>query len=298
MSQPSRTPLADEAIRFVIITGLSGAGKSYAIKCLEDLGYFCVDNLPTTLIPTFAELCAHSSRGIRKIALGIDVREGEYLAHILETLQELRGKGHVAEVLFLEAGDEALVRRYHESRRRHPLAGEGSVLDGIRAERKTLAHLREAADRIIDTSGLTVHQLKDQVVESYGSRDKRGALTVSLISFGFKHGIPYDADLVFDVRFLPNPHFVDALRPLDGRDAPVRDFVLSHDESRQLLARLEDLVRFLLPLYQREGKAYLTVALGCTGGRHRSVTLVESLRDFLGGLGLVPIVRHRDLDRE
>ena len=298
MSQPPRPLLAGEAIRFVIITGVSGAGKSYAIKCLEDLGYFCVDNLPTTLIPTFAELCAHSSRAMRKFALGIDVREGEYLAHILETLQELRGTGHVAEILLLESSDEALVRRYHETRRRHPLAAEGSVLDSIRAERKALAHLREAADRVIDTSGLTVHQLKDQIVELYGGQDKRGALTVSLISFGFKHGIPYDADLVFDVRFLPNPHFVDTLRPLDGRDAPVREFVLSHDESRQLLARLEDLLRFLLPLYQREGKAYLTVALGCTGGRHRSITLVEALSDVLRSLGVSPIVRHRDIDRE
>jgi RNase adapter protein RapZ len=298
MSTAPRPSAGQDRIRFVIVTGLSGAGKSYAIKCLEDLGYFCVDNLPTTLIPTFAELCAHSDRGIRKIALGIDVREGEYLAHILETLQELRANGHVAEVLFLEASEETLVRRYHESRRRHPLAGEGGVLDGIRAEHKTLAHLREAADRIIDTSGLTVHQLKEQMVESYGAPGTRDALTVSLISFGYKHGIPYDADLVFDVRFLPNPHFVDALRPLDGRDAPVKEFVLAADESRQLLARLEDLVRFLLPLYQREGKAYLTIAVGCTGGRHRSVTLVEALRSVLQGLGFEPLVRHRDLDRE
>lgn len=298
MSTAPRAPAAEDRIRFVIVTGLSGAGKSYAIKCLEDLGYFCVDNLPTTLIPTFAELCAHSDRAIRKIALGIDVREGEYLAHILETLQELRANGHVADVLFLEASEETLVRRYHESRRRHPLAGEGSVVDGIRAERKALAHLREAADRILDTSGLTVHQLKEQLVESYGAPGKRDALTVSLISFGYKHGIPYDADLVFDVRFLPNPHFVDALRPLDGRDAPVKDFVLAGDESRQLLVRLEDLVRFLLPLYQREGKAYLTIAIGCTGGRHRSVTLVEALRSVLQGLGFEPLVRHRDLDRE
>jgi len=291
-------PMPGAAIGFVIITGLSGAGKSYAIKCFEDLGYFCVDNLPTTLIPTFAELCAQSSRPIRKIALGVDVREGEYLAHFVDTLQALRARGHRVEVLFLEAGDEALVRRYHESRRRHPLAGEGSVLDGIRAERRALAHLREAADRIIDSSGLTVHQLKDRLVETYGVQEPRSSLTVSLLSFGFKYGLPFDADLVFDVRFLPNPHFVDDLRPLDGRDAPVAKFVLSHGESRELLTRLEDLLRFLLPLYQREGKAYLTVALGCTGGRHRSVTVVEALRAFLETMGVSPIVRHRDLDRE
>ena len=290
--------MAPPAISFVIITGLSGAGKSYAIKCFEDMGYFCVDNLPTTLIPTFAELCAQSSRQIQKIALGVDVREGEYLEHFVEALQALRARGHRVEVLFLESGDEALVRRYNETRRRHPLAGEGSVLDGIRAERHALAHLREVAGRIIDTSGLTVHQFKDRLIEAYAAQEARDALTVSLVSFGFKYGVPYDADLVFDVRFLPNPHFVDGLRSLDGRDAPAAKFVLSHEDSREFLARLKDLLRFLLPLYQREGKAYLTVAIGCTGGRHRSVTLVEALRAFLEEMGLQPIVRHRDLDRE
>jgi UPF0042 nucleotide-binding protein len=287
-----------EPIRFVIITGLSGAGKSYAIKCLEDLGYFCVDNLPTTLIPTFAELCANSSRGIQAIALGVDVREGEYLVNMVETIQELRSRGHQVDVLFLEASDETLVRRYHETRRRHPLAGEGSVLDGIRAERTALAHLREIANRVIDTTSLTVHQLKDQMVHSYGPQAAKGGLTVSLVSFGFKHGVPYDADLVFDVRFLPNPHFVERLRALDGRDPAVEEFVMSFSESRELLSRLEGLLKFLLPLYEREGKAYLTVAIGCTGGRHRSVMLVEALSSFLTGLGLSPIVRHRDLDRE
>jgi RNase adapter protein RapZ len=291
-------PVAVPALRFVIITGLSGAGRSFAIKCLEDLGYFCVDNLPTTLIPTFAELCAHSSRDMRLIALGVDIREGEYLAHLMETLAELRSKGHKPEVLFLEAADETLVRRYQETRRRHPLAGDGAVLEGIRAERRALANLRESADRIIDTSGLSVHQLKERLVEGYGPQGVRDALTVSLMSFGFKHGAPYDADLVFDVRFLPNPHFVDRLKRLDGRDAAVDEFVMSFDESRQLLAKIADLLRFLLPLYRREGKAYLTVALGCTGGRHRSVTLVERLRRFLEGMDLVPVVRHRDIDRE
>jgi UPF0042 nucleotide-binding protein len=173
------------APRFVIITGMSGAGRSYAIKCLEDLGYFCVDNLPTTLIPTFAELCEHSSRDIRMIALGVDIREGEYLAHLMETLDKLRAQGHKPEVLFLEAGEETLVRRYQETRRRHPLAGEGSVLEGIRAERRALAHLRGVADRILDTTGLSVHQLKDRLVEAYGPHGSRDGLTVSLMSFGF-----------------------------------------------------------------------------------------------------------------
>jgi RNase adapter protein RapZ len=291
-------PAVLPALRFVIITGLSGAGRSFAIKCLEDLGYFCVDNLPTTLIPTFAELCTHSSRDMRLIALGVDIREGEYLSHLMETLAELRVQGHKPEVLFLEAADETLVRRYQETRRRHPLAGDGSVLEGIRAERKALAHLRESADRIIDTSGLSVHQLKERLIEGYGPQGTRDELTVSLMSFGFKHGAPYDADLVFDVRFLPNPHFVDRLKRLDGRDSAVEEFVMSFEESRTLLAKIEDLLRFLLPLYRREGKAYLTVALGCTGGRHRSVTLVELLRRSLEGAGAAPVVRHRDIDRE
>jgi RNase adapter protein RapZ len=232
------------------------------------------------------------------IALGVDIREGEYLAHLLETLAELRAQGHKPEVLFLEAADETLVRRYQETRRRHPLAGEGSVLEGIRAERLTLSNLRESADRIIDTTGLSVHQLKERLIEGYGTQRTRDALTVSLMSFGFKHGAPYDADLVFDVRFLPNPHFVDSLKRLDGRDSEVEKFVMSFEESRTLLTKIEDLLQFLLPLYQREGKAYLTVALGCTGGRHRSVTLVELLRRSLEGMGLSPVVRHRDLDRE
>ena len=284
-------------VGIVVITGLSGAGKSYALKSFEDLGFFCVDNLPTTLIPTFAELCSQSSRAIRKIALGVDVREGEYLDHFLETLHTLRDTGHRVEVLFLEAADEVLVRRYHESRRRHPLAGEGNVLDGIRAERRALAHLREAADRILDTSALTVHELRARLVESYGVEDAGDTLRVSLVSFGYKFGIPYDADLVFDVRFLPNPHFVEALRPFDGRDAPVAGYVFAQKECRELQDRLEDFLRFLLPLYQREGKTYLTVAIGCTGGRHRSVALVEWLRDLVSGLGFTPIVRHRDLER-
>lgn len=288
----------NQPLRFVIITGFSGAGKSYAIKCFEDMGYFCVDNLPTTLIPTFADLCAQSVREIRRIALGVDVREGEYLVHLVEILQELRAKGHPTEVLFLEAGDETLVRRYHESRRRHPLAGNGNILDGIRAERTATAELREIADRIIDTSQLTVHQLKELLVETYGREGVRPMLSVALVSFGYKHGLPYDADLVFDVRFLPNPHFVEKLKSLDGRDPAVREFVLGHPETQQFLERLRELFRFLLPFYQREGKAYLTVAIGCTGGRHRSVALVEELRGFFEGLGFPPNVTHRDLYRE
>ncbi|HEY3065052.1 MAG TPA: RNase adapter RapZ [Methylomirabilota bacterium] len=287
-----------ESVTFVVITGLSGAGKSYAIKCFEDMGFFCVDNLPTTLIPTFADLVTRTGHTAQRVALGVDVREGEYLPHLLEAMQELKRRGHAVEVLFLEASEEALVRRFHETRRRHPLGGEGNVLDAIRAEKKEMAHTREVADRIIDTSALTVHQLKALLIELYVTPKERRGLATSLVSFGFKHGIPFDADLVFDVRFLPNPHFVDGLRALDGRDRRVRDFVFDSGPSRELLERLQDLLRFVLPWYEREGKAYLTIAVGCTGGRHRSVALVEELRKFLDGLGFAPTVVHRDLDRE
>jgi len=285
-------------LSFVVITGLSGAGKSFAIKCFEDMGFFCVDNLPTTLIPTFADLIMRSEQPIHRVALGVDVREGAYLSRLLDIIRELRTRGHAVEVLFLEASEEALVRRYHETRRRHPLAGDGNALDGIRAERKALSDLREVADRIVDTSALTVHQLKDRLVELYVAPKARPGLAPSLVSFGFKHGVPLDADLVFDVRFLPNPHFVDALRALDGRDERVRTFVLNHPESKELLRRLEDFLRFVLPCYEREGKAYLTVAIGCTGGHHRSVTIAEELKRFLSGIGYAPTVVHRDLQRE
>ena len=286
------------SITFVVLTGMSGAGKSFAIKCLEDMGFFCVDNLPTTLIPTFADLVARSQHTPPRVALGVDVRAGEYLTHLIEAIEALRARDHQVEVLFLEASDETLVRRYHETRRRHPLAGEGQVLDGIRAERRALADLREIADRIIDTSGLNVHQFKDQLVGLYGAPGARTGLAPALISFGFKHGIPIDADLVFDVRFLPNPHFVPGLRPLDGRDPRVSEFIFKHEESRELLRRVQHLLDFLLPAYQREGKAYLTIAVGCTGGRHRSVSVVEELRRWLEERGLPPSVVHRDIDRE
>ena len=288
-------PAGGERLRLIVITGLSGAGKSWTIKCFEDMGYYCVDNLPTTLIPTFAELCAHSTRRIARIALGVDIREREYLHSVVEVLGELRGAGYLTEVLFLEASEEALVRRYHETRRRHPLAS-GSLLDGIREERTLLANLRELADRVIDTSRITVHELRQRLIESYGEASSPG-LSVNLLSFGYKFGVPYEADLVFDCRFLPNPFFVEALKAQDGRTAAVRQFVVGQPEGRELITRLRDLLTYLLPHYQKEGKAYLTVAVGCTGGRHRSVALVEELRGFVETHGVSVAVTHRDVDR-
>jgi RNase adapter protein RapZ len=288
-------PEGSEGLRLIIITGLSGAGKSWAIKCFEDMGYYCVDNLPTTLIPTFAELCAHSTRRIGRIALGVDIREREYLHSVVEVLGELRGAGYLTEVLFLEASEEALVRRYHETRRRHPVSS-GSLLDGIREERKLLTNLRELADRVIDTSRITVHELRQRLVEIYGEAATLG-LSVNLLSFGYKFGVPYEADLVFDCRFLPNPFFVDALKAQDGRAAAVRQFVIEQPEGRELITRIREFLGYLLPRYQKEGKAYLTVAIGCTGGRHRSVALVEELRGFVETNGVPVNVTHRDVDR-
>ncbi len=285
-----------ERLRLVIITGLSGAGKSYAIKCFEDMGYYCVDNLPTTLIPTFVELCAHSTRRIERIALGVDIREREYLHSVVDVLGQLRAAGHATGVLFLEASEEALVRRYHETRRRHPVSG--TLLDGIRAERQLLANLRELADRVIDTSHITVHQLKGQLAELYGEASAPAGLTVNLVSFGYKYGVPYDADLVFDCRFLPNPFFVADLKDQDGRAPGVRQFVFGHAEGREFAARVRDFLSYLLPRYQQEGKAYLTVAVGCTGGRHRSVAMVEELRGPIEARGVPVTVTHRDVERE
>ena len=290
-----REPETGERLRLIIITGLSGAGKSWAIKCFEDLGYYCVDNLPTTLIPTFAELCVHSTRRITRIALGVDIREREYLHSVVEVLSELRGAGYLTEVLFLEASEEALVRRYHETRRRHPVSS-GSLLDGIREERKLLANLRELADRVIDTSRITVHELRQRLVELYGEAAPPG-LSVNLLSFGYKFGVPYEADLVFDCRFLPNPFFVEGLKAQDGRALAVRQFVVEQPEGRELITRLRDLLAYLLPRYEKEGKAYLTVAVGCTGGRHRSVALVEELQGFVEDQGIPVTVTHRDVDR-
>ena len=295
-ARPGRPEAAEARLRFIVVTGLSGAGKSYAIKCLEDIGYYCVDNLPTTLIPQFAELAAHSTRRISRIALGVDIREGEYLSPVPEVLAQLRALGYVTEVLFLEATEEALVRRYHESRRRHPVAG--TLLDGIRDERRLLAPLRELADRVLDTSRITVHQLKQTLVELYGDAAPQVGLQANLVSFGYKFGVPYDADLVLDCRFLPNPFFVDGLKAQDGRSVAVREFVVGNPEGQEFLRRVSDLLGYLLPRYEREGKAYLTVAIGCTGGQHRSVALVEELRGFVESQGVPVTVSHRDVARE
>src|SRR5215831_3544805 len=265
-------------MRIIIVTGMSGAGKSTALRALEDLDYYCVDNLPMPLLGRFMELLS-ASHEVEKAALVIDAREKEFLVGAPVALESLRAAGHSLEVLFLDAPDDALVRRYQETRRRHPLGGD-DLRAGIRREREALSVLREESEAIVQTGELTVHQLKGIIAERYARHSGRLALT--LLSFGFKHGLPIEADLVLDVRFLPNPYFVEALSGCTGKDSQVAQFVMGNDDARELLGHVRGLLAYALPRYEREGKAYLTVAVGCTGGRHRSVAVVEELAKLFG----------------
>jgi len=267
---------------FVIVTGLSGAGRSTALKNFEDLGYFCVDNLPTTLIPKFAEICLQLKDKIKKVALGIDIREGDFLDDLFSSLEELGKMGFSHQILFLEASNSVLVRRYSETRRRHPLDREGrSMLEVIIKERKRLMGIKERADKIIDTTSLTPQEFKQVIFSSFKEGPELDTMNVSLVSFGYKYGIPVDADLVIDTRFLPNPHYIKRLRPLTGNDPEVSRFVLKSAVTQKFLRKYFGLLKFLIPYYIKEGKSYLTIAVGCTGGRHRSVIIVNKLKKFL-----------------
>jgi UPF0042 nucleotide-binding protein len=282
-------------LKIIIITGLSGSGKSYAIKSLEDMGFFCVDNLPSALVPKFVELCSQSDKGVTRIALGIDAREKDFFGGFGKLIDELQD-GNDLEVLFFEASDEVLARRFSESRRPHPVAKGKPLSEAIRLERQMMDEVRKKADRIIDTSSLTIHQLRDELSKNYRDSGSQ-KLTLSLTSFGFKYGVPYDADLVFDVRFLPNPNFVPLLKDMTGKQKPVQEFVRKKGLSAVFLRKVSGLLDFLLPLYTQEGKNYLTIAIGCTGGRHRSVSIVEFLKDRMKDKGLDITVRHRDIER-
>jgi UPF0042 nucleotide-binding protein len=285
--------------RFIILTGLSGSGKSHAIRALEDLGYFCIDNLPAQLIPTVADLAAREDAGLEKVALVVDVRERSFLADFPRTYRALRARGPVEPTLiFLEASHSALVRRFSETRRPHPLARDRSVPEGITEERERLNRIRRMADLVLDTTNLTVHDLRSAFMRLSGDKHASPGLVVNLLSFGFKRGLPLDADLVFDVRCLPNPHFVDRLRPLTGLDAPVVRYMRRYEATGDFIDRLAAFLRFALPQYVAEGKSYLTVAIGCTGGRHRSVMVAEELRDALAKVKGVSLrVTHRDAGR-
>jgi len=281
---------------FVILTGLSGSGKTHAIRALEDLGYFCVDNLPSQLIPTFAELASRDDAGLERVAIVVDVREGGFLKQFPKVYRKLKAMpGVEPRLIFLEANRSSLVRRFSETRRPHPLAPDRSVGEGIDEERRKMSRIRSLADLIIDTSNLTVHELRDVFMRMTQHDRPRSEMVVNLVSFGFKHGPPLDADLVFDVRCLPNPHFVDRLRPLTGRDPKVVRFMRRHAATREYLDRLTTFLEFALPQYVQEGKSYLTIAIGCTGGQHRSVMVAEALKKSLAGAKNVRLrVKHRD----
>ncbi|MCC6141340.1 MAG: RNase adapter RapZ [Nitrospira sp.] len=284
-------------LNLVIVSGLSGSGKSHALKAFEDAGYFCIDNLPPALIPTFVELCNQQGGEISNVALGVDVRERVFFADLVGTLERVRALGYAIHLLFLEARDEVLVRRFSESRRPHPLLPHLPVLEGVRFEKERVAELRRHADRIIDTSDLTVHELRDVLTKEFSRGPATRRLTVTLLTFGYKFGVPYDIDLLFDVRFLKNPFFVPDLKLLPGDDPRVRAFVLSDPDAIALLSQLENMLKFLIPLYEREQRSYLTIAIGCTGGRHRSVAIAGRLRESLGAIGHDVILKHRDLQK-
>lgn len=285
-------------MRFVIVTGMSGAGKSQAIKFLEDIGFFCVDNLPPALIPKFAEICFAPNSEIDKVALGIDIRGGRLFSDLFSGLSSIKDNGYSYEILFLDASDDVLVKRYKETRRKHPLALEDRINTGIEKERKILNDVKERANYIIDTSNLLTRQLKEEINHIFLEDKKFESLMITVLSFGFKYGIPNDSDLVFDVRFIPNPFYISDMRELTGNDEKVRDYVMKWSESKQFLNKLQDMVEFLIPNYIKEGKNQLVISIGCTGGKHRSVTLANALYTELKQLGHRVIIEHRDIDKD
>ena len=283
-------------MRLVVISGPSGAGKSTAIKVLEDLGFFCVDNMPVTLLPKFLELLGETE-GIIKVAAVVDVREREFLREFPSIFKEIRNSGYKVELVYLDASDESLVRRFSETRRRHPIDNVDSPLQGIKAERELLREIRAGADMVVDSTNYNVHELKIHLKEHFSQPLSREKMTINLISFGYRHGIPGEADIVMDVRFLSNPHFMVELRGLNGKYKEVREFVFSKAEAVEFIERFGALMNFLIPLYGREGKSYLTVAIGCTGGKHRSVAVAERLKSDMPQEICVLKVRHRDMDK-
>lgn len=299
MSEIPNENAAASAATLMIITGMSGAGKTIAVQSLEDLGFFCVDNLPPVLIPKFAELIEQSNGKIAKVALVIDLRGREFFAALAESLAYIKDHFTIhSEIVFFDANDAVLVQRYKETRRRHPLAPDGMPLDGIRLERKMLEELKNSATQIIDTTNMKPAVLKEKIISSF-SHMETNRLSVNVTSFGFKYGVPIDADLIFDVRFLPNPHYVDNLRPLTGQNSDVYDYVMKWPETQTFLTKLLDMLHFLIPQYRKEGKSQVIIGIGCTGGKHRSVAISEYLGRMLGASETERVrVNHRDADRD
>lgn len=282
-------------LRVVIITGLSGSGKSTALRALEDIGFFCVDNLPVVLLPKFLDITIVSSPKIDRVAMVMDLREKSFLEKYRRIFEKLKEKGFKIEILFLEASDETLMRRFSETRRNHPLSEKGSIMDGIVLEKEKLLPLRKMAERIIDTTSANVHQLKDIVQRYFLPSSDYKRMIISISSFGYRYGLPADADLVFDVRFLPNPYFVEGLKEYDGHNSKVAKFVLKNKESKTFLQKILDLLSMLIPLYDKEGKARLNIAIGCTGGRHRSVVMANELSSRLSKMKYRIYLNHRDI---
>jgi len=289
--------MADSGLEVVVVSGLSGAGRSTAAKCLEDLGYYVVDNLPPSLIAAMVDLGSHTSGEVTRIAVVVDVRSRAFSADLRSVIGELDERGYRPRVLFLEAADDVLVRRFENNRRAHPLQGGGRLVDGIAAERELLSDLHAVADLVVDTSRLSVHDLRRQLEVEF-SGEALPALRATVLSFGFKYGLPLDADLVADVRFLPNPHWIPELRPHTGQDEDVRAYVLSQEGAGRFLDVYAELLRLVGAGYQREGKRYLTLAIGCTGGKHRSVAMADEIAKRLAGDGVQTMVAHRDIGRE
>ncbi len=285
-------------MEFLIITGLSGAGKTRAADVLEDLDYYCVDNMPVALMPRFAELCLDTRGRYEKVALVTDTRDRDGFGELLNTIEDLRKMDCSVQILYMDADIPTLVRRYKESRRPHPLAETGmSMEDAVRKEEELLAPIKAAADYVVNSSGMTLGALQNRLFSLFAGEDRKRDLAVTVMSFGFKHGIPLEADLVFDVRFLPNPYYVEALQPLCGLDRPVAEYVFQHAQTREFLEKLEDMISFLLPYYKEEGKLALTVAIGCTGGRHRSVAIASALHQHLAANGVNSVNVNRDINK-
>ena len=286
-------------MRFVIVTGLSGAGKTQAIRSLEDLGYFCVDNLPPTLIPKFAEACFETDGRIDKIALVIDIRGGEFFDDLFESLNYLKKQNYKYEILYLDASDEVIIKRFKETRRKHPLAPDGRIIHGITLERNRLKEVRNRADNIVNTSNTSTRELRDTITKIYAEAGQiEMELMITVVSFGFKYGIPVDSDLVFDVRFLPNPYYIPELKKFCGLDKEVKDYVLGYTETKTFISKLQDMLAFLLPNYLREGKRQLIISIGCTGGRHRSVAIANEIFEELKAQGRKVNIDHRDVNED
>lgn len=285
-------------MNFIIVTGMSGAGKSSAINFFEDMGYYCVDNLPPTLIKNFAQLIVAQQEKLDKVVLGIDIRGGSLFADLFSSLNELAVLGHTYEILFFDCSDAELIKRFKETRRLHPLARSERIEEGIEKERKILKEIKEKANHIIDTSYMLPKDTKEVLFKIYSEKKDFNSLMVTIVSFGFKYGIPIDADLVFDVRFAPNPYYNPEMRPFTGNDAIVRDYVLSFDVTKKFLAKLEDMIDFLIPNYKQEGKNQVVIAIGCTGGKHRSVTVANALYEFLQKEGHTVLKQHRDIEKD